>query len=209
MENATAHAREDNVRFSISVPANSLSFADYLRGSRLTRSAMAERRRLGRLPLFIITVFVAWLLLAFLVSFYNGKYQLRIIGWASDGQKDDYLFFLYNTEALSLLVACYIAGAVMVRISATRHLKRWARLLYTTNDAIRHGYLLELTDRGIKCIHADNCSTLFLAWSKVTALHSGDNHDYIIMGASGFLWIPVTLPDYPREEISAFIKQHL
>lgn len=211
MDYESVSARQDDVRFSINVPAQSLSFEHYLRGLGFCRATLPEtRRRFGRLPLFIITAFFMWLVIALAVSLFNGNFHFRFMGWVADDTTDDYLFYFRDGAALSLLVLCYIAGVLTVKITMTRRYRQWSRRYYEVNDANRYGYSLELTNEGVRWTHADNhASHAFMAWSKVTSVMSDGTLDYIVMGPAGFLWIPIHLPDYPQEKVIAFIKQHL
>lgn len=204
-------AGQDGVLFSMNIPGQSLSFSQYLWGARLVRSLLPERRRrLGRIPAFLITTLAMWLIFALVASLSDGHYQFRLSAWSRSDEVGDYLFRFRNSAVISVFLGCYIVGILTIRLLYRRAQRRWYRIFYVANDAIRSGYCLQLTEQGIRWMdHPNQNFRAFIAWNKVKGIESHGNMDYLDLGLLGFLWIPTDLDDYPRAQVFACIEQHL
>ena len=203
-------ANQDGVLFSINVPGQSLSFSQYLWGAKLVRLSLPEgRRRLGRIPTFLIATLVMWLIFAFTASLSDGQYKFLLLARTLNQVDGEYLFKLRNSAVISVFLGCYITGVVTIRLLYRLHQRRWFRKFYDANDAIQSGYCLQLMAQGVRWMDSDKQTfRAFVAWNKVRGVENHNDMDYLDLGTLGFLWIPTNLAEYPRAQVRAFIKQH-
>lgn len=197
---------QGETRYRIKIPGHALSFKQYQWGGRLFYRAFPQRsRRFLKVLTFAILLFC----LMFIGDILDDGYysHLQLSSWSTECDATDYLFNLKGDEAKAALLALFIAGALVIIIKTRLRYRRYLRTMYEINETIRSGYLLELTDRGVRW--TTSSSTFFVVWQKVVGLMSHDRIDYLDLGTLGFLWVPGDLPDYPRDEMKVFIEQHV
>lgn len=197
-----------DVRFRIEVPAQTLSFRDYMKGCQI---AWRWRGRQSFWKGFLIGLVISWsigagcgVLYYFLnnVLFIDNGFHLSFAGWFRGS--DDNLFYFSNMNALILLFYISLFGFIVHFSLTLKQYRKNHRRLYQANKSIQYGYLLEVMDKGIRCADAtvSNCTH----WRRVQGVANHNGMDFIVGDTGHFLWIPVGLEGYPRDEMLAFIE---
>lgn len=206
MEETIYSVRQERVLFSINIPGQSLSFAQYQCGISLVWLSLPKRcQRLGRVPFLALTLLAFGLWVACSVLVRGDYYQLTLLAWAPNDECGDHLFELNNMVVIALLMGCCIVGALSARYIAVWRHRLFMRAFYDGMPQL--GYCLKVTELGIHWVN-DHMSC-YATWDLVKGVVSRGEIDYIHLGSRGFLWIPADLPDYPREQMLEFIKKHL
>ncbi|GKX57901.1 hypothetical protein [Leminorella grimontii] len=208
MPNSQEDMPSGEIRFRIEIPAKALSYKEYLKGcSQVVMKArppqpFSRLKSIASGAILGIAMTVGFQLLS-----QGGSIQLVASAWSYT--KDDYLFYFDN--AFSFFLLLFLSGGLAGVLWLRRQFLRQSKILYRTNDSIRDGCLLELTESGVCATSLINTGPeswrINLGWGKVSAVASDKNVDYIIFTSGLFLWIPAELEGYPRDEVLAFIRQ--
>lgn len=207
MEKDVLRPVQEDSRFRIVVPGNSLSFSQYKWGGRLFARALPQRPIVGRLITFLIVAFMMFFIFSIIIGLQNKEFFLMISAWSYECDTPQYLFNLAGFDAAIALLAIFIAGLLILTIRLRLRYRHYLRSMYHINETIKTGYILELSERGIRWTSKN--INFFVLWNKVMGVANHDGIDYVDLGTLGFLWIPGDSPDYPSDEVKAFIKQHI
>lgn len=208
MPNSQEDTLSNEVRFRIEIPANALSYKQYIKGCSQVVMKARSPQPLSRLKSIAGGAILGMVMVVgFQLLSQCGSIQFVASAWSRT--KDDYLFYFDN--AFSFFLLLFLSGGLAGVLWLRRQFLRQSEILYRANDSIRDGYLLELTESGIRATSLINTGPeswrINLGWGKVSAVVSDKNVDYIIFTSGLCLWIPVELEGYPRDEALAFIAQ--
>lgn len=207
MQNSQEGALSSEVKFRIEIPANALSYKEYIKGCGQVIMKAHSRQPLSRLKSIASGVILGLVMVVgFQLLSQCGSIQFTASAWSHT--KDDYLFYFDHAFAFFLLL--FLSGGLAGVLWLRRQFLRQSEILYRVNDSIRDGCLLELTESGVRAISLIDTGPeswqINLGWRKVSSVVSGKSVDYIIFTSGLFLWIPVGLEGYRRDEMLAFIE---
>lgn len=208
MPNSQEDMPSGEVRFRIEIPAKALSYKEYIKGGSQVVMKARPHRPLSRLKSMVSGAILGLVMVVgFQLLSQCGSIQFVVSAWSHT--KDDYLFYFDN--AFSFFLLLFLSGGLAGVLWLRRQFLRQSKILYHSNDSIRDGCLLELTESGICATSLMNVGPeswlINLSWGKVSAVVSDKSVDYIIFTSGMFLWISVAQEAYPRDEVLAFIRQ--
>ncbi|SQI40434.1 Uncharacterised protein [Leminorella richardii] len=204
------NGQRNDVRFRIEIPANALSYKEYIRSSSRAVSSIASanpRKLLSRLKgaaggfIFTLAAIVGFQLL----SEYSG---IKLFAAVWSEAREDYLY--YTDSAFSLCLVLLFLGGFAGMLWLGKLLRQQGRIVYRNNTSIRDGYLLELTENGICATNLKHSESehwrIDFGWGKVSGVVSDSGVDIILFNSAVFLWIPEWAEGYSRSEVLAFIE---
>lgn len=204
-------SHQHEIMYSIHIPGKSLSFSQYVWGTRLAHASVSvERPRPDKFRKLLITICLVSMITFILLLISDSQYQFVLYVWNINDDAGDYLFRLHNAEVIAIFLVCYIVGVLTIRLSLLWRQRRWLHKTYESSDIIRNGYYLQLTEKGLLWNDGSNkCVQSFLTWNKVRGIKNHENMDYIDLGIQGFLWIAVESEAFKRREVIAFIQERV
>lgn len=203
MERGTDGCDIGEVRFQLNVPGEMLSFKEYLNGFRLEQKMRQGSSRKASFIKKIVFCFVLGLAFPTLIGF-AGRFHATLKLWEGSSGKT---LLLWGDGSVAYLLIMIILICILLTIYIIR--KRLERLhyqLFKQNTCLQQGFLLGLTDKGIRW--SNNAGHGFIVWEKVRGVYSDRRLDYIFM-CGVYLWIPHEISEKVRKPIIAFIQRQI
>ena len=194
------HSYQEDVLFRLEIPAGTLTFKEYTKGSNLE---LRERIRSYK-PRAYIKFIILWIVLSIAIS--TGINQLNFSLGIWSATTGELLATLYDGGILYSILGFYFVGIAIGIAIINRLQRRSGRRIYEKNESCQNGYVLELTDRGMRW--TNNIGYGFIVWQKVKAIVPGENVDYLYMNGM-YLWIPHNIPEHLRQPAIHFIQKQI